>query len=574
MTVDIQNVLSSAISSSNCTIEKLPFVREALGQSQLKPPRKPPFGNAETAKVYRAAKDLAIKHNIFRLCRVHEDVDANQLTICNLWRIKRLADSSISTLEFDLAEERWKEVSEIQGWPEIPFYPIAKTNSLTWWRQVVSLALDKVLDAAGYKDLPESLGRGESPDFKCLPPYKMRGKLKEFYLGRYTESKDRKGKWSHIDGLLKSPSMEAGARALRAAFFDHVYDSTLMSAVLVIDFRQVSFTEYLKYARYRAGFLKVAREHRNLLPILPHINPAYWEMDDLFSRKLWVRDGRSSTKLDRRPISIGRNRVRSFDNVRAWRWMLKASPMILANWLNGGQKSQAMMTNIALASVNIKAPVLAYMKLVRWAYIFDAYGISEAIQRFIRAYLLESARVWKEEGFAVVRPWINQNDGYLVSILDYLDAEGFDHGYPTKRCTWSQLLRRSNEWHLRLALEELDDQLERGGDYEWSSKLPETVIGDIVFTPITNARTLIIEGFELKHCVGSSGYIYRCANGGYMVFSVSEPGGARSTLGLAIAQGEVLLDQHRGIRNSAISKKADQAGRKLASLYREALKKG
>jgi len=570
--LDIQSIISSSINLGTLTIEPAPFKSEGVGALKLKPPRKPLFGNEETAKVYRAAKDLAIKHNIFRMCRVREEGEYHQLIICNLWRIDRHADKSIATFEFDLAEQSWKEVSDTRNWPEMPFYPITKTTSLSWWRTIISQALGKVLDAAGFKELPTQTGRGTSAVSKGLPPYKMYDIFKEFYLGRYKLSEVNKGKWVLVDGLLKSSSMEAGARALRAAFFDHVYDSCLMSAILVVDYTKVSFPTYLTYARHREGFMKVAHEHRNLLPLLPYINPSCWGMDDLFSRKLWVKDGRKSTKLDRRPISIGKEGIKSFDTVTAWRWMLKASPVVLCNWANFKYKSSTMLTNIALANINVKAPVLAYAKLVKLAYRLEVYGVSEAVQRLIRVYLHESARVWKEEGFKVVRPWIHQNADHIGSVIDYLDAEGFDLGYPSKKCTWTQLLNRANEWHLRLELEELESQLERGGVCSWTSCVSETVIDDIVFTPITSAKSLIIEGHELKHCVGGTGYIYGCTHGHYMVFSVKDSDGARSTLGLSIVQGEVWVDQHRGFRNRTVSKKADKAGNKLASIYGEALR--
>ncbi|MEX3606638.1 MAG: hypothetical protein VB142_11420 [Burkholderia sp.] len=65
--------------------------------------------------------------------------------------------------------------------------------------------------------------------------------------------------------------------------------------MLAIDYRDSAFLRYLRYARLRPALVKVATEHRNLLPLLsPGITPEQWGRDDLFSRKLWVRDGRKS----------------------------------------------------------------------------------------------------------------------------------------------------------------------------------------------------------------------------------------------------------------------------------------
>ena len=95
--------------------------------------------------------------------------------------------------------------------------------------------------------------------------------------------------------------MDSGARTLRAIWWDHFVDRDVLSALLGITWRQWTVAEYLKYARYRPALLKVAAEHRNLLPVLMEINPQQWGRDDLFSRKLWVRDGRKSTAHPGRP---------------------------------------------------------------------------------------------------------------------------------------------------------------------------------------------------------------------------------------------------------------------------------
>ncbi|MEQ1531483.1 MAG: hypothetical protein ABL925_19380 [Methylococcales bacterium] len=85
------------------------------------------------------------------------------------------------------------------------------------------------------------------------------------------------------------------------------------------------FKNYLHYAIHRSGFLKVAKEHRNLLPLLPFIAPALWLRDDLFSQKLWVKQGRKTTLVDRSQFRQGalyqKHRLKSFADNREWRWL-------------------------------------------------------------------------------------------------------------------------------------------------------------------------------------------------------------------------------------------------------------
>lgn len=120
----------------------------------------------------------------------------------------------------------------------------------------------------------------------------------ERYIGKQVKvkGKGKTGVYRWKGGLLESKSMQAGARALRAGFFEHILDGEVLSAMRVIDYRNCSFTRYLSYARWREGLLKVAQEHRNLLPLLRRINPEQWTRNNLFSRTLWVRGGADSRR--------------------------------------------------------------------------------------------------------------------------------------------------------------------------------------------------------------------------------------------------------------------------------------
>ncbi len=130
-------------------------------------------------------------------------------------------------------------------------------------------------------------------------------------------------------------------------------------------------------------------------------------------------------------------------------------------------------------------------------------------------------------------------------MADYLHAEGFAQGLPDKNSSWSSLLRRSEDWHRRIALRCPKREEER---LEWDSLLPETVIDGVVCTPLTDSQALAEEG------------------------ALKEPDGTRSTLGIWLnGKDGVSLDQHRGPHNSAVSRKAAAAAEKLLAAYRQAV---
>lgn len=540
-------------------------------------------GRSDLADTYRQAKTLAIKHKIFRVSQFVEFEGTKQLTICNLWRIERYPDDSFKTFEYLLNEEKWVEVTVLDFWPELPFYPIAKTTSLEWWRQIIRGALWKALIAAGYYDLPKYLnviekwtydenGKAQPVEGKKeMTRHTMAYQLIRKYVGRQDAYDKKKNEYAWIDGFLKPDVMQAGARALRAVFCDHFLDGKLLSAILAIDYQYLTFVDYLRYALHRNGLLKVSSEHRNLLPMLPHINPIFWDRPDLFSRKLWVRGDRKSTVVDRAPFNKTREfrkntkrRFSSFDSAVCYRWLTKASSVLIKEWSNS--KDMNWVSNIAVASIDIQAPVIAYKHTLR----SKTMPVTPFTQRVYRLFLLHCAEIWKTKGFSEIKLWLRGPDANIGNMLDYLMAEGFQQGLPNKHSTWTSLVRRSNDWHRRIAIENMEREKFGSEQLEWQSLIEEIVIDDVHFKALTTSRAVALEGYELRHCVGQ--YRYDCMKGIYRVFSSTESDGTRSTLGFAIQKrATVLWDQHISKFNGAASPIAIEAGKKLAALYQAAL---
>lgn len=548
--------------------------------------RKNLFGRADLAATYRRACDLIVRHRVFRMVQVeHGEDGAKRIIICNLWRIDRQPDGGVKTLEFLLNEERWVETSAFDYWPDVPFFPIKQTQSLEWWREVATQAIWKALVVAGYHALPQHLSQvvweadavskimpdSPRPD---MAPSKMAYILIQKYIGKqigYT--KEGKPKW--VNGFLKPKTMMAGARALRAAIFDHLLDADVLSALLAIDYKKlITLKYYLGFARHRDGLLRVSREHRNLLPLLPEIDRAYWNRKDLFSRKLWVRDGRKRTLVDYRKfmtIKSSSNRFASFDSRGAFRWLCKAQLTVVRHWVSAWSfKNLTVLENIAKANINVHIPAIAWRHMVTYRQQLDRIGVCEPVQRLYRLYASHCAALWKDRGFTAVKEWLRSETGAnLGDLADWLAAEGLAQGQPDRNATWASLQRRCADWHERVALENIERSMDR--NLTWESLVPELEVDGVKLTPLNSTEEIALEGYRQHHCVG--GYDLQCAAGQYRVYTVVEPDGTRSTLGLWLPSGKGgrwLIDQHRGKYNGGISDVARAAGEHLLRLYQDA----
>lgn len=591
-------------------------------------------GREDLGRVYAAAKDLIIKHKLLVLKQFEEVDGVKRLTICNLWRIERHPDQSTIAFEFDLATGEWARTTVFGEWPAIPIWPVSVTKKSDYWPTVIRTAIWKALIASGFNDLPKF--RNPWPK-KVVERHQKRIKDKGYWRCKYTNdwyhnsdrqrlisdkeakelgltvpkghkaemtpgmmaysilaayatpAKKKKGK-----GWLRKDSMEKGARALRAALWEHFLDRDVVSAQLALHRDTLSFASCLDWAvNRREHLLRVTSESRNLLPLLVSIDFKHWHRSDLFSRKLWVRGARKTTPVDRGFYNASeselhlsgygrssRHGFHSFETKAAWRWLSNASMMIVKSWVEYG-RDNSVATNLALATSNIqrKIPVVAVVRLIeaspdnRHARDLPRYGVSPVLQQVYRLYLTHAAQLWADEGFKAVRAWAGYPGSNRFSdVVDYLEAEGFAQGLPDKNSTWASLERRSADWHRRIAIQNMEKQLSGIPEQNWAAAVPEIEIDGIACRPLLSSREMAVEGYEMSHCVG--GYTPRCIDGRYRVYSLLEPDGTRSTLGLRITRRQVSVEQHRGKYNGPISPLAEAAGRELAVRYRQALGPG
>lgn len=591
-------------------------------------------GREDLGRVYGAAKDLIIKHKLLVLKQFEEADGVKRLTICNLWRIERHPDQSTTAFEFDLETGEWTRATVFDEWPAIPIWPVSVTKKPDYWPTVIRTAIWKALIASGFNDLPKF--HNPWPE-KVLERHQKRIRAKGYWRCEYTNdwyhksdrqrlisdkeakelgltvpkghraemtpgmmaysllaayttpAKKKKGK-----GWLRKDSMEKGARALRAALWEHFLDRDVVSAQLALHRDTLSFASCLDWAvNRRPQLLRVISESRNLLPLLVSIDFKHWHRSDLFSRKLWVRGARKTTPVDRGFYNASesgqhlsgygrssRHGFHSFETKAAWRWLSNASMLIVKSWVAYG-RDNAVATNLALATSNIqrRIPVVAVVRLIeaspdnRHARDLPRYGVSPVLQQVYRLYLTHAAQLWADEGFKSVRAWAGYPGSNRFSdVVDYLEGEGFAQGLPDKNSTWTSLERRSADWHRRIAIQNMEKQLSGIPEQHWEAAVREVEIDGIACRPLLSSREMAVEGYEMSHCVG--GYTPRCIDGRYRVYSLLEPDGTRSTLGLRITRRQVSVEQHRGKYNGPISPLAEAAGRELAVRYRQALGPG
>lgn len=125
------------------------------------------------------------------------------------------------------------------------------------------------------------------------------------------------------------------------------------------------------------------------------------------------------------------------------------------------------------------------MKLIRFANRTEFPNDSPLVRQFYRTFLKHCAWIWKEKGFSDVRQWLRNPESDLTLMSDYLHAEGFAQGLPDKNSSWASLLRRSEDWHRRIRIlnMEREGRFLRGGFH-----IPETVIDSVICTPLTDSR--------------------------------------------------------------------------------------
>ncbi|MBB4865378.1 hypothetical protein HNP46_004259 [Pseudomonas nitritireducens] len=522
------------------------------------------FGHPELEQFYWDIKRRLIEHKIFRICTVEEipNKGLTRIIICSLWRIDRLTDGSVKLYTYSTTSKKWSRDNRLEAWPNVPLWPVQATQSLSWWEHLLSKAIEVVMKQNGYEALCK---KREHRDTAFL----VEKSLLKFYLPRQVRKRTKKPggqtKYVRRDGFITSASGNSGARALRASFYDHIRETELFSAAMAIHPRMGTLKMYLRYALQAEHVKRIARENRNLLPIMARVGEKYWQQQDLFSRHNWVLRPGETILAQRRGFT---ELNASFLTPAGWKWVCRSSITVVEALtkqdMGRGMKID-LIEALAHANITVKVPALVWYKVINLgSRIRNIDQNRVATSRFLKAFVTEAHRVWKTDGFNQLKTWLKNRAHH--GLIDWLNFEGFALGFPGKHDGMASFNRHSVDWHHRMTLK----RLEGSENLKWESDLAECVIDGYTCRPLTNHAALSKEGYEQSHCVVS--YVYLCADDLYRVFSIISPGGERTTLGLELHGDPALwsVQQHQGYSNEAIPEAAEAIGDKLATLYSEA----
>ena len=518
---------------------------------------KPYKGRQDCAQVLHRINQWVYELKLFTPIQLEEQDGVLNITLCNLWRIQRRADGTVRCFEHRLAERTWHATTNFKTWPKLEFWPISKHNAYAMCKAMYYAAFDLIFEQAGLRDLPV---------YDYLNRFRPKDSLRSSVYARYICGKNAMFK--------RSMPYKLWAKVI----FKQLLDPDLFKAVLSSHWKKLDLKTYLHYAMNRKAVLRVAREHKNLLPLLEFIPKSQWKRLDLFAHANWLNTGQKSAQLSWsqvKPIfDQGETRkFYGFHSPAAFRWLKSAPYMVVKTWSYGGvdQRTACVIENIVKANIQAKVPVVAWTSLLVYAGVFVGLGVHVAPQRIYRAFINHCAQLWQDKGFIEVKRFVRREVDF-VSMYDWLRAEGLAMGHPHKNATWESLKRHSRDWHQRVALVDFEHHHD---NRSWQSAIEAMNIDGHEIIPLTSHYALHVEGREMHHCIND--YADLCVHGKYRAFSIKDAQGMRSTLGLKLAQpsgtrkpkSQWVIEQHRAHFNDPIEQSHQAIGHKVMKLYNQ-----
>lgn len=538
--------------------------------------RKTKIGNRiDCAEFYGRAKQAVFDLKIYQFLQHQETGDGNiTITICNLWRLEKL-QGAYHFYSYDLEKRVWHKntSADIQGFPIVPFYPY--TTSTLFAYRILRKAIYKTVLSAGYHQLCpgfDDMATGDTTGTKVIPRKKILDIAVEYFLG-YSGFDDEQATKSKKKHFIKFELIAYQAMKYRKLFYQYFYDAELTKLVLAIDYKYFNYEFYLKALMHRDDVIRTAKERKNCIPILFHINTTHWHKQNLFSRKLWVRGDKKYKLVDKLCFTKDRRDIRfeSFESKSGWTWIVNQPISVVNAWANNHRSSVLATILSRINNPNIKAPAIAYRHIMyQWRRHYG-YADHNKLLWLYNAYLIQITHIWQNQGFAEVRQWLKKDNSF-AQIIDWLLAEGFNQGFPDKKSTWQSLSNRSDDWHAVIAKA---NKFKQYISYQlsWNCILSDTLIDGICFKPILSVQGLIDEGLTMDHCIGGDGYIHMCLDNVYRAFHVCDEAGNTATLGIYTDNNRKwILDQLCGPSNEIPHKALIASAKKLVTHYNRALK--
>jgi hypothetical protein len=571
------------------------------------------FGSKVASEMYARLKKVSSEAKILKVYEVETTETEIRIKIFNSWMMTRnLETGVVGTFERDYARDTWYDVEPNGIFHAIPVWPIHNLS-----QGVASGAkkfiLDKLYDAVGYHEthtrlaasriaevnrlmLTERMGLVDAEDLaaKRHPDIQKLGIARNAFADKLFGSRFTRGKRKPAKGFVGQEAVYNALKGVRGEFFRQFRDPELFRAILAMNHKFMSLGDYLYFAAHRDAVLKVWKERRNLVPLLPYISRHHWAGDELFSTAKWIDPigPLSDPGFNHFPIrnlpsqNVGPGVFSPFETSRGYQWLTRSKSTVVKAWARGRKNNQVadMMAELNLpkdTAVLVIANIVGQMDdaIVK----LERGEVGEHRQRFIttfRAYAAHWAAVRREHGYRrMVRALTYENEG-TGNVVDFLVAQGFADNLPARNATWASLVRRSHEWHQQQAALYRNRMPAAGGGYyiraededlpkEWTSLVPEQTILGCKVRPIDKYEEVAIEGGEMAHCVGS--YAHLCARERYRVYSITDPDGTRSTLGMYLEDGSAYFDQVQGYGNSRPSELVKKVAHQVVGLYADAI---
>ena len=333
--------------------------------------------------------------------------------------------------------------------------------------------------------------------------------------------------------------------AIRKGLWKHFLDRDLMSVLCTKNYGMpISLHSYIRAIDQADQLFRLARESRNFLPMLNVIPVNMWLRDDLLK----------DDTLRECPALAGLSNS-------ALRWLRRAPCGVLCKLYYHKAFPQTIEV---LSGLNFgrKVPVIVQRRIVQRCWPLEGFEeVPVQVIRIFRLFTGHCLEIWDNKGWKAMKRFLLQRR-VLHSVLDWFWSEGLERGLPDKNSTWASVVRNSGHWHEQFRPEGIN--LATLPLVTWDSPLLETTINDIVVRPLNSNHALIEEGQIMRHCVSS--YVPQCRLKGYRVFSLTEPDGTRSTLGLMPGRKGWQIDQHYGVGNGSVSVGAIKAAGKILRL--------
>lgn len=334
---------------------------------------KPFKGRHDCAEVLQRVTRLVFELQLLKPIQVEELDGALNITLCNLWRIQRLANGSVRCFEYRMAEQTWYATTSLKTWPKLEFWPISKHSASDMCKSMYYAAFDHIFLQAGMHDLPKG--------YDHLNQFHPQERLRSSVYARYICSKN---------ALLKR---NMPYKYWAKVIFKQLLDQDLFKTVLSSHWKKLDLKTYLHYAMNRKAVMRVAREHKNLLPLLEFIPKSHWKRLDLFAHANWMNKGQRSAQLSWSQVKLVHDQQETrkfygFHSTAAFRWLKSAPFTVVKAWSYGGvnQRTACVMENIVKANIQAKVPAIAWTTLVVRASAFAHLGIHVAPQRIYRAF--------------------------------------------------------------------------------------------------------------------------------------------------------------------------------------------